>query len=95
MSRELELLKVVKQYRKKFNKQKKGQKVPKNTCPLIDDVLSVFEPDAFEADRLEQIREANSNLRQLGIDWYELCRDLLDDLELTLKLQEKLSRDSS
>jgi hypothetical protein len=88
---------VIKEYRAKFNKQKKQQRIPANTCPAIDALQRYMYGDgdmtklsAFR--KLEGLRESNTKLRQIGIDWYELCRDLLDDLEMTQKLYEKSAR---
>ena len=88
------LLPVIKQYRAKFNTQKRSQSVPGNTCPIINDVVEfILERDKKPGRvrivrRLDEVRTANHRLRELGIEWYELCRDLLDELELTVKMKE-------
>jgi hypothetical protein len=90
-----ELLAVIKEYRDKFLEQKGTQLVPANTCPLINDVAEFIldrdrRPGRIKiARKLEGVRHANARLRELGVEWYELCRDLLDALELTVKMKEK------
>jgi Pyruvate/2-oxoacid:ferredoxin oxidoreductase delta subunit len=93
------LLPIIKQYRAKFNTQKRSQSVPRNTCPIINDVVEfILERDKKPGRvrivrRLDEVRTANHRLRELGIEWYELCRDLLDELELTVKMKEKEPKD--
>lgn len=93
------LLPVIKEYRVKFEEQKKRQKIPDNTCPVINEVAEfILARDKAPGRvrivrRLEIARQANSALRQIGIDWYELCRDLLDELEMTQKLYGQKAKD--
>lgn len=93
------LLPVIKQYRAKFDAQKKTQSVPFNTCPIINDVAEYIldrdkKPGRIRiVRRLEEVRAANARLRELGIEWYELCRDLLDELELTVRMKSREPKD--
>lgn len=78
----------------KFGRQRMTQHIPTSTCPLIDDIqVGILDgkPNADLIRQLEEVREANHQLRLRGIEWYELCRDLLDDLEMTLKLRSKMA----
>jgi hypothetical protein len=77
-------------HRQLFDFLKREQVLPANTCPLIDEVLDELEIRHGVVPRnMEEIRSANSSLRNTGRTWYEFARDLLDDLEMTLKLHTK------
>ena len=74
-------------------KRKLGD-IPSETCPLIDEVIKVLDtpeatPEMIKAiETMEQIREHNGKLRDLGREWYENCElicsksdDIIKDIE--------------
>ena len=72
--------------RKKRNKfsqlKKKAPKVPEQTCPIIDEVLSEVSTDPNMSlsryrkikSRMEKLRKQNEQLRASGIYWYEIAK---------------------
>jgi hypothetical protein len=89
-----DLLEAVRDWRSAFLRQKADQEIPGHTCPMIDGVLeSLGDGDCvclgLVERRMEKIRSANLDLRTLGRDWYEFARDMLDDLEMTIKIANK------
>jgi hypothetical protein len=66
----------------------KAPKVPKYTCPQIDAVLEIIEKlvkdekhiSQWNHDRImkkmEKIRTANDQLRESGIYWYEVSKNI-------------------
>lgn len=87
------------------DQQRKEQKIPDVTCPLIDRAqrsldsaartLSRIDPDnpdhsdianaqhEIETVSLEEIREANRSLREIGQTWYDIAKQYrakLDEL---------------
>jgi hypothetical protein len=56
--------------------------VPPETCPVIDDVIKTLKPLSKHYDfstvfnALEQVRQDNRALRDLGREWYQLADDL-------------------
>jgi predicted nuclease with TOPRIM domain len=74
-------------------------KLPDNTCPIIDEVIEIFEDGVKNGVKLlEQIRKANSQLREAAEWWEEnyqqlekRCDELEDenrDLRETIKFLE-------
>tara|TARA_Y100000590_G_scaffold253017_1_gene284222 strand:+ start:2892 stop:3230 length:339 start_codon:yes stop_codon:yes gene_type:complete len=73
--------------------RKKAPKVPDNTCPLIDDILTdlekimeanpIFDEKKFKRveKKLERLRSQNEALRNSGIYWYEKCKDHLKEIK--------------
>jgi hypothetical protein len=68
--------------------KKRSPKVPDYTCTEIDNVIStlekIFESKKFSKislkiliRKLERLRSSNDSLRESGIYWYEVCKDLL------------------
>jgi len=84
-----ELLDLIGVYRARFDKQKASQHIPPNTCPLIDEIIDDLDQDGGDMEEImEVIRDSNECLRELGRNWYELARDFIDDLEMTVKIRE-------
>lgn len=87
---------VIAKHREEFISCKMRQVIPDHTCPIINGVLRETGDNRFKCDcrdlietRMEDIRQANIELRNLGVLWYEFARDLIDDLEMTVKLEER------
>ena len=68
--------------------KKRSPKVPDYTCTEIDNVISklekIQESKKFSKltlkiliRKLERLRSSNEALRESGIYWYEVCKDLL------------------
>ena len=68
--------------------KKRSPKVPDYTCTEIDNVVSklekIQESKKFSKltlkvliRKLERLRSSNEALRESGIYWYEVCKDLL------------------
>jgi len=68
--------------------KKRAPKVPDYTCTEIDNVISklekIFESKKFSKislkiliRKLERLRSSNDSLRESGIYWYNVCKDLL------------------
>ena len=69
--------------------KKRAPKVPDYTCTEIDNVISklekIFESKKFSKltlkvliRKLERLRSSNDSLRESGIYWYNVCKDLLE-----------------
>ena len=78
----------------RWNKWRKdAPKVPDNTCPLIDDILTdlekIMEQNPHFDDKkykriekkIERLRVQNESLRNSGIYWYEMCKDHLREIK--------------
>ena len=70
--------------------KQRAPKVPDYTCPQIDDVLARIEKikekqalSKYQHDiimrRMEALRKANDALRESGIYWYEIAKQIKDD----------------
>jgi hypothetical protein len=68
--------------------KKRAPKIPDFTCTEIDNVISklekIFESKKFSnialkilIRKLERLRSSNDSLRESGIYWYNVCKDLL------------------
>ena len=68
--------------------KKRAPKVPDYTCTEIDNVISklekIQESKKFSKitlkiliRKLERLRRSNESLRESGIYWYNVCKDLL------------------
>jgi hypothetical protein len=68
--------------------KKRAPKVPDYTCTEIDNVIDklekIFVSKKFSnialkilIRKLERLRSSNDSLRESGIYWYEVCKDLL------------------
>lgn len=69
-------------------------KIPNETCPIIDELLSFQEyvPENERKqfiDSLEELRRDNAKLRELGVDWYKFCNELSDDADEIIEDIEK------
>lgn len=85
---------AIRDWRSSFLRQKSDQEIPNHTCPVINGVLRDLKDGdcichELVSGQMEKIRSANLGLRTLGRDWYEFARDMLDDLEMTIKLTKK------
>ncbi len=72
--------------------KKKAPRVPDITCPAIDSILESLEKIASKErkytmrnfnsvkKRLEKLRVANELLRESGIYWNQVCKDLLKNI---------------
>ena len=71
--------------------KKQAPSIPDFTCPDIDNVIRDLE-DCYGVPlkrlslyklkrRLEKLRKANDRLRQSGVYWYEIVKDLLSDIK--------------
>ena len=69
--------------------KQRAPKVPDYTCPQIDDVLARIEKikkqqklSEYQHDlimkKMEKLREANDLLRESGIYWYEIAKNIKD-----------------
>jgi hypothetical protein len=66
--------------------KKKAPKIPDFTCPDIDHIISYVEDKdllnrtqlAYFKRRMEKLRTSNDKLRESGIYWYDITKDLLD-----------------
>jgi hypothetical protein len=66
--------------------KKKAPKIPDFTCPDIDHIISYVEDKdllnrtqlAYFKRRMEKLRNSNDKLRDSGIYWYDITKDLLD-----------------
>ena len=69
--------------------KQRAPKVPDYTCPQIDDVLARIEKikdkqklSQYQHDvimkKMEKLREANDLLRESGIYWYEIAKNIKD-----------------
>lgn len=71
-------------------RKKDNGKIPEETCPRIDkllelkDLLPENEKENF-VNLLEDLRKDNSKLRELGVDWYHFCEELVDESDKTIK----------
>lgn len=70
--------------------KQRAPKVPDYTCPQIDDVLARIEKikekqalSKYQHDiivrRMEALRKANDALRESGIYWYEIAKNIKGD----------------
>ncbi len=70
--------------------KRRAPKVPDYTCPQIDDVLARIEKikdkqklSQYQHDvimrKMEQLRTANDLLRESGIYWYEIAKNIKDN----------------
>lgn len=68
--------------------KKRSPKIPDYTCTEIDNVIDKLEKiqDSKKFSKLtlkilirklERLRRSNESLRESGIYWYEVCKDLL------------------
>ena len=86
----------------RWNKWRKdAPKVPDNTCPLIDDILTDLEKiieQNIQLDdkkykriekKIERLRVQNESLRNSGIYWYEKCKDHLKEIKPELFVTKK------
>ena len=66
--------------------KKKAPKIPDFTCPDIDHIMEYVEKTdklnriqlAYFKRRMEKLRTSNDKLRDSGIYWYDVVKDLLD-----------------
>ena len=66
--------------------KKKAPKIPNFTCPDIDHIMEYVEKTdklnrtqlAYFKRRMEKLRTSNDKLRDSGIYWYDVVKDLLD-----------------
>jgi len=66
--------------------KKKSPKIPDFTCPDIDHIMEYVEKTdklnrtqlAYFKRRMEKLRNSNDRLRDSGIYWYDVVKDLLD-----------------
>ena len=67
--------------------------IPENTCPDIDFVLELDWSNPVSRkdyeNAMERIRDANSKLRSLGIEWYQFCTELSEKSDEIIKDLEK------
>jgi hypothetical protein len=69
--------------------RRKAPKVPNITCPAIDDLQKII-ADHHDREklinlrrcksmvnRLEKLRVANEQLRESGIYWHDVCKDII------------------
>lgn len=60
-------------------------KLPRQTCPAIDDIIKCSENVISMAENIvsdiERLRDANSALREYGEYWKEQYDDLMSDYE--------------
>ena len=67
--------------------KKKAPKIPDFTCPDIDHIMEYVEKTdklnrtqlAYFKRRMEKLRTSNDKLRESGIYWYDITKDLLDE----------------
>lgn len=65
--------------------KKKAPKIPNFTCPHIDEIITFIEDlDVLKRGQLykfkrgmEKLRNSNDKLRDSGIYWYDIVKDLL------------------
>ena len=65
--------------------KKKAPKIPEFTCPDIDHIINYVENSdklnrtqlAYFKKRMEKLRNSNDKLRDSGIYWYDIVKDLL------------------
>jgi len=74
-----------------FTIEREQGKIPSDTCPLID---SIIDKGLTEDQKqiIEEVREANAKLRELGKYWHRYYEELLsehEDLERSYKKLEK------
>ena len=70
--------------------RKKAPKVPDITCPDIDYVLDKLEKRMGQIltktqfklieKKIERLRKANEQLRELGVYWHDTCKETVRDL---------------
>lgn len=75
--------------------KKKAPSIPDITCPAIDSILESLEKFASKERkysirnfnsmkrRLEKLRTANEKLRESGIYWNQVCKDILKNIRKT------------
>jgi hypothetical protein len=62
--------------------------IPKETCPLIDSVITILEnhvkDDSIKKDAcklMEDLRNDNVKLRSLGKDWYKISEEVCEEAD--------------
>lgn len=60
--------------------KKEVGKIPQYSCPKIDELIK-YSYDSSLRVALEELREDNLKLRELGIFWYSKCQYMVGQLD--------------